>query len=650
MQRATEIPDTVAMILDSDSTILASSSSVLKPGTKATSYAWFAKMAEETIRQQDSMHNYEFNSEKKMHFAHRINIADKEWYFSIGVSRNIVFAELERTIHTAITTALSSVIISMLLAFVILHILYRPIVQLKNTILGLSSGDGELTQRLEVTTDDDLGQIAQAVNQFIDKIMALLVHKDASTAYPLSKDEQGLNELGDSFTQRWKDAFEQYRYRINREEELREELKLDALTRLPTRSYFEILLGEAIREVYSEKSRLLLVSVNLGNYDTITENFTYQQTQDAIVQLVDIITNKLPQRTILSRTAQAEFSIILKDSSPDISFIPRVQQLASQLRSIDTEVMAFRCKFGATTLAPEDEKPTVSGLFYRVNNALYSINSHAAKNYAFFHKEQDIEKAQRQSLSVDFRSALRNANDELQLYFQPQINIVTQVVRGAEALIRWQHPEKGFLTPDRFVYIVEDDIQLNIEFGEWLIESALRKLSQRSDSLTLSVNITPSHLQREDFYLRLSSLLEPYPVEVAQRLKIELTETASISDHERVEASMRSCRALGVHFSLDDFGTGYSTLSQLRSLPATELKIDRSFVQHLEDSEEDQKMVSTMIMLANSFDIGVVVEGVENREQENILKELGCNIVQGYYYARPIPYNEFNQWLSTRSL
>lgn len=641
VKKANDIPGTTAVILNSDTTVLASSSPFLELGEKGDSYTWFTSLANTAVSQENSMQYYKLEGNDKIFFSHRIRAGDKQWYFCVGINKSIVFTKLDALSKTAIATVAGAVIISIIITFLVLQILYRPIIELKKTILGLSSGDGNLTKRLDVNTNDDLGQIAQGINQFIDKIKDLLVHEGSQ---PLTKNEQELNVLNDNFTQKWKDAFEQYKFRIDQEEALREELKLDALTKLPARSYFEILLSDAIKDVYSKKNQLLLVTINLGNYEAATENLTYNQTQNAILELANEIKELLPENIILSRTGQSEFSVIFKNCSAKFNTL--IQTLALNLKNIETQSIIFHCKLGASLLSYQDEKPTVSTLLYQVNNALYSITSNKYKNYAFYQKEHDAEKELRQNLILDFKQALERDNNELELYFQPQVDILINRVIGIEALIRWNHPEKGFLAPDKFVHVLDDDIQLNTKFGEWLITSALDILTARTDPLTISINITPSHLQKENFFDHLKQMLQNYPTSVAKRLKIELTETDNISDHSRVDESMRKCSELGVRFSLDDFGTGYSTLSQLRTLPASELKIDRSFVQDIENNIDDRKMVGTMMMLAKNFDISVVVEGVENKEQENLLRELGCSTIQGYYYSKPISYADFNLWLT----
>lgn len=641
---SSDISYATVLIFDESGTVLASSSPVIKSGQNVMEYDWFKVSAERAMRFEKSMSDYSFNSINKILFSHRIRIGDKSWTFAIGLDKSKVYSSLTLSRNIAIFVGIIATIVSVIIAFIIINITYRPIIELKNTVLGLSSGDGSLTKRLTVSTDDDLGKIAQGVNQFVDKIQILLVRKEENpSSLPLAKEEKELNQLSDTFKQRWKDAFDQYKTRVHRESEFRDELKLDKLTKLPTRSYFEILLSDAIKDVYTEKNDLLLVTVSLENYEAVAEKFTYERMQSAILELTGIIEAVLPKNVVLSRTAQDEFSIIFKNSIDNLTHEALVSHLASAIRTIETKAMIFNCKLGASSLSYSDDRPTVSGLFYQVNNALYSIANDTTSTYAFYHKEDDIEKEERQRLISDFKRALIEGRDELELYFQPQVCLKTNEIIGAEALIRWNHPQKGFLTPDKFVYILSDDLQLNTQFGEWLMASALERLSDWKDNLSISVNITTTHLQRDDFFEQLESILNIYPRSVAQRFKIELTETISISNYARIEASMRRCSELGVRFSLDDFGTGYSTLDQLRKLPVSELKIDRSFVQNIENSDEDRMMVSTIIMLAKRFEIDVVVEGVENSVQESYFAKFGDLTMQGYFYFKPLPYPEFSK-------
>lgn len=635
-----------AIIIDGKNSVLASSSSAVKVGEILTEQQAFSTISELVRAKRSAVVSYQPQGEDRVLFAHKVPYANVDWYLLVELDTKVVLTQLNKIKQQAMMFMLIYLFFSVIITLIVLNILYRPIQALKDTILGLSEGSGYITQRLEVTSSDDLGKIALGVNRFIDQIQQLLLRK--SEAHPaLTEGEKELQELDNRFSQRWEDAFAEYQYHATKEQLLREELQVDSTTKLPTRSYFEVLLTEAIREVYSQQSELVLLTINIGNYETLSESYTYQQLHTAVVELAKKVNSMLPQGSILSRTGQTEFSAILKSTQDDgVDLKSLVAQFAVQLKSLDTSVILFHCKVGAAHLDYRDDKASVSGLFYRVNNALFSISEHADENYAFYHKQREAEKERKQALIVDFKAALKS-QDELELYFQPQIDIATHRVRGAEALIRWNHPTQGFLTPDRFVHVVEDDPALNIQFGEWLIVSALQKLAVRDDEMTISVNITPSHLQHEDFASRLQQILSQYPAALSQRLKIELTESAGISDHGRVQASMHRCSQLGVRFSLDDFGTGYSTLSQLRNLPASELKIDRSFIRNIEKSAEDKKMVMTIMMLAKGFDISVVVEGVENGEQERLLKTLGCSTIQGYYYSKPVPYQELNLWLES---
>ncbi|WED24038.1 EAL domain-containing protein [Vibrio sp. JC009] len=637
-----------AVIVEQDNVVLASSSSIVEVGKNISSYDALLTVAgyesiidalKDSKTKGATVFEYNLQGIDKIMFSEKIKYDGGHWHLLIGLDKEIVFSRLSASKKDAIIFMITSLFFSVIIIVSVFNILYRPILELKNTIIGLAEGTGHVTQRVNVTSSDDLGQIARGVNMFIDKIQDLLQQKQSGegTVKSTSEDANGSLML-------WKDAFAKYHNTVEEEDKLKEELKLDSLTKLPTRSYFEVLLANSIKSVYQDKKDLLLFTVHIGNYEITTENSVYEIVQSAILELSELIGSLLSEHFILSRTSPSEFSVIYLDA--DISYIESiVQPISANLRNVKMGELLFHCKVGATYLKHTERKPSVSGMLHQVSSALYSVDRGSDENYAIYQKKQDEAKLQRKELISEFRLALKR--EELELYLQPQVELSSGNICGAEALLRWNHPQKGFLTPDKFIHVLDDEL-LGIQLGEWVISSALKMLATRTDNLSISVNITPLHLQKDDFYVRLEEILSSFSSTVSGRLKIELTETSSISDHARVETSMRKCHQLDVRFSLDDFGTGYSTLNQLRSLPASELKIDRSFIQNFDKNKDDEKMVNTMIMLARSFDINIVAEGVESIEQESLLKALGCSVAQGYYYSKPIPYSEFNKWLECR--
>jgi EAL domain-containing protein (putative c-di-GMP-specific phosphodiesterase class I) len=221
-------------------------------------------------------------------------------------------------------------------------------------------------------------------------------------------------------------------------------------------------------------------------------------------------------------------------------------------------------------------------------------------------------------------------------------------VIGLEALIRWQHPERGLLPPSAFLPIIEDHV-LSIELGDWVINEALTQMTQwRSKGLDLSVsvNVGALQLQQGDFVNRLSKQLAAHGDIPPGNLELEILETSALEDINDIAELMRQCRQLGVHFAVDDFGTGYSSLTYLKRLPAELLKIDQSFVRDMLDDPDDLAIVKGVIGLANAFHRNVIAEGVETIAHGQLLLEQGCHLAQGYGIARPMPAEQVPEWVA----
>lgn len=225
------------------------------------------------------------------------------------------------------------------------------------------------------------------------------------------------------------------------------------------------------------------------------------------------------------------------------------------------------------------------------------------------------------------------------LHYQPKVNMKTGAVIGAEALIRWQHPQRGLLAPAAFLPVVESH-PVNESIGEWVIDTALQQMARWKAAgldLAVSVNIGARQLQQRDFAQRLADLLQRYPSVMPQALELEILETSALEDLVQVYQAILGCQALGVRFALDDFGTGYSSLTHLRHLPAEVIKIDQSFVRDMLHDSNDLAIVRGVIGLAHAFQREVIAEGVETTAHGLQLLALGCERAQGYGIARPMP-------------
>jgi len=268
----------------------------------------------------------------------------------------------------------------------------------------------------------------------------------------------------------------------------------------------------------------------------------------------------------------------------------------------------------------------------------------------FYQAEQALNVAQRLALAADLQQALRSNN--LQLFHQPQINLKTQQVDGSEALLRWVHKEHGFIPPDVFIPLAEDTGIIN-ELTLWVIDTACQQLEQLIElgyeQHNVSINISGKDISEENFLIHVKKILRQYKFPLSC-LTFELTESVMVNDFHHLSQTMNELSKMGVQVAIDDYGTGYSSLFYISQLPFNEIKIDKSFVMNLAHSERDLTIVRTTIEMAKSLGLKIVAEGIESDAIEHILKQHECNIVQGYYYCKPIVFSGYVLWLKEKSL
>jgi EAL domain-containing protein (putative c-di-GMP-specific phosphodiesterase class I) len=286
-------------------------------------------------------------------------------------------------------------------------------------------------------------------------------------------------------------------------------------------------------------------------------------------------------------------------------------------------------------------------LIRQAYQAMWDAKQSGKNCYRQFDTAQDNAiKVQRQCID-DVRAAL--FNNEFVLHYQPKVNMRTGEVIGVEALIRWQHPERGIIPPLDFLPAIEGHA-ISLELGEWVIHTALSQISQWQRlglNLPISVNISAYQLTQKNFPDRLSILLAAHPLVSPHRLELEILETSALSDINQVSGIMTTCQDMGVSFALDDFGTGYSSLTYLRRLPAYIIKIDQSFVRDMLEDADDLAIVEGVVGLAKAFQREVIAEGVETITHGIALLKLGCELAQGYGIARPMPASDIPEWASS---
>ena len=299
---------------------------------------------------------------------------------------------------------------------------------------------------------------------------------------------------------------------------------------------------------------------------------------------------------------------------------------------------------GVSFYPQKDEDADGDLLVRQADLAMYHAKQSGKNRYHVFDALHDESIRSKHKIVEQIKKALNGG--EFVLHFQPKVNMRTGEILGAEALIRWQKPDKKLIYPMEFLHYIEDEI-ISIELGEWVIHEALCHFSRFEASvphIKISVNVSALQLLSGEFAKRLKALLEKFPDVNPAHLEIEILETSELENiHAAIEV-IEECSSLGVQFSLDDFGTGYSSLSYLKRLPISTLKIDQSFIKDIEDDPDDLIIVQGIISLATAFGKKMIAEGVESEILASKLLALGCEMGQGYGIGRPMPADEFLLW------
>jgi diguanylate cyclase (GGDEF)-like protein/PAS domain S-box-containing protein len=423
----------------------------------------------------------------------------------------------------------------------------------------------------------------------------------------------------------------------------------DILTNLPNRVLLADRLSQAMLQCSRHKQYLAVVFIDLDGFKAVNDSYGHDVGDELLIAISVRMKNVLREGDTLSRIGGDEFVAVLADLATVEDCEPVVERLllaASDPVTVSDVVLNISASIGVT-LYPQDNSDT-DLLMRHADQAMYVAKASGKNRYHLFDTVQDdAVKVQRESLKV-----IRNALDTHQfvLYYQPKVNMRTGLVIGVEALIRWQHPERGLLNPIEFLPVIENNPMM-IEVGEWVIDSALTQISQwqamgLKPPLSISVNIAAVQLQQPDFTQMLTTLLAAHPDVEPRYLELEVLETSALDDVQHVSNTMNACMALGVSFALDDFGTGYSSLTYLRRLPASLIKIDQSFVRDMLDDTDDLAIVEGVIALAKSFKRDVIAEGVETIDHGITLLQLGCDLAQGYGIARPMPASDILAWVN----
>jgi len=434
------------------------------------------------------------------------------------------------------------------------------------------------------------------------------------------------------------------------EQRIRYLARTDALTKIPNRMQFQHLLQRAIARGKRSSESLALFYIDIDHFKELNDTFGHLAGDTTLETVATRLGDCLPKKCVIGRLAGDEFAVIVDRLIPGSETLDEVKQLARTIldRLADPFYVQGHEVFMTASLGiaccPEDASNVID-LLRNADAALY----HAKKvggNEASFYKP-DMNEAAVERLMT--KSKLKRAfeRDELLVHYQPKYNIDTGAVIGAEALVRWELPNRGIILPSDFIPIAEET-NLIVEIGEWVLDRVCEDFRywQRSVSSPgrVSVNLSLKQLRQANFIQRIKGILRSYEVSPTS-LELEITETTLMENPERTIKLLDELYALGLHLAIDDFGTGYSSLSALQQFPISTLKVDQSFVRDIATNPDDETIVGTIIQMGNSLKMDVVAEGVETEEQLSRLQNMNCTYVQGMLFGQPMSSDNYLELL-----
>ena len=423
----------------------------------------------------------------------------------------------------------------------------------------------------------------------------------------------------------------------------------DALTGLPNRARLAERMRQAMTECRGRSGRLLSICcLDLDGFKDLNDRLGHDIGDQFLVAVAQRLCRCAGASDTVARLGGDEFVVLfceLQNEHDAINAANRLLETSAEAYTQGKYRAEITLSIGVSLYPASDtDEPDV--LLRQADQAMYDAKRHGKNCVRFFDVKSERERREHQAFHDRLVEALEAG--EFRLHYQPKVSLRNGAVTGVEALLRWQHPERGLLPPLEFLSVIEAS-ELTLPLGEWILHEALRQQRRwrtQGLSINMSVNIFGLHLQRADFVERLDAILRAHPDTDPRTLELEVVETTALENLGEVTERIRGCMELGVGFALDDFGTGYSSLTYLRQLPVGQVKIDRSFVRDMLDNPDDQSLVESIVGMAHTLGRQVVAEGVETVEHGALLIRCGCDSAQGFGIARPMEPEKLPDWVA----
>jgi diguanylate cyclase (GGDEF)-like protein len=414
---------------------------------------------------------------------------------------------------------------------------------------------------------------------------------------------------------------------------LRQMAMNDALTGLPNRTSFARFLGHELERAVIDGRTVAVIGIDLDKFKEINDLRGHEAGDQALKIIADRMAEMLRDGEFVARIGGDEFAAVKRyaDRRDLMDFVGRLEGVLFSTMRIDDFDVTPGASIGVSTYPADAD--TAKRLISNADLAMYRAKADVTRNVCFYEAEMDEIARTRRNLAVDLRRAIEL--DQLDIHYQPQTSLSGREVIGHEALLRWKHPEHGYIPPAEFIPLAEETGSI-LAIGEWVLREACREAADWIEGGKIAVNLSAVQLAHSDLPGLVHAILLDTGLPPS-RLELEITESSIIQDKERSLRALRKIRALGVTIAIDDFGTGYSSLDTLRSFPFDRIKIDRSFMAELDHSQQARAIIRAVLALGKSLDINVLAEGVETQEQLKLLISEGCDEVQGYLFGMPEP-------------
>ena len=423
----------------------------------------------------------------------------------------------------------------------------------------------------------------------------------------------------------------------------------DFLTGLPNRqnlyNKMELLIAESKRY----KHRFALLFIDLDNFKNINDSLGHHIGDELLKRVTQRVQSSLRESDILARLGGDEFIILLNDVKSEeevLKVISKELELFRKEWHIDSHKLLISSSIGVAMFPSDGD--TIEDLMKNADIAMYRAKELGRDNFSFFTKELDRKVHEALEIENDLNYALQR--DEFRLFYQPKVHVASGKIIGAEALIRWEHPKKGLVFPDMFIHLAESTGFI-LKLGKWVMDESVNALKRWEDEnldLNVAFNVSTRQFQHSEIVEELSQKLQTSLVNPS-KIYIEITESIMMESLKQTMDKLDKLKALGVKISMDDFGTGYSSLSYLQKFPIDSLKIDKTFVDEIENDTKETVLFNTILSMGKNLKLNIVAEGVEEEYQLDYLKKKGCPYYQGYYFSKAVPEEEFLELVRRQS-